>query len=232
MQFIDLSAQQLRIRDQIDERIRQVLNHGQYIMGPEMFELEKSLAEFAGVKHALSCSSGTDALLMALMALGVGPGHAVFTTPFTFVATAEVVALIGATPVFVDIRPDTFNMDIERLRQKIAEFKKPGKLLADAPVVTPAIPDGSVSVWAQYSILARDAAHRDKIRGKLQEAKFPTAVYYPKPLHLQKAFEHLGGTHGDFPVCEDCAERIFSLPMHPYLEIDDQKAIAEIVARC
>lgn len=109
--FIDLAAQQSRIYDRIEENIKNVLSHGRYIMGPEVGELEDRLASFVGVDFAIGCSSGTDALLMALMAYDVGPGDAVFTTPFTFVATAEVVSLLGATPVFVDIEPDTFNMD-------------------------------------------------------------------------------------------------------------------------
>jgi UDP-2-acetamido-2-deoxy-ribo-hexuluronate aminotransferase len=113
--FIDLAAQQKRIRSQIEERIARVLDHGQYILGPEVQELEKKLADFVGVRHCIGVSSGTDALLMALMAKGIGPGDAVFTTPFTFIATAEVISLLGATPVFVDINPDTFNIDPERL---------------------------------------------------------------------------------------------------------------------
>ena len=108
MQFIDLEAQQKRIREQISSNIQKVLAHGQYIMGPEIGALEKRLAAYVGVKHATACSSGTDALLLALMAHGVGPGDIVLTTPFTFIATAEVICLLGATPVYVDIDPQTF----------------------------------------------------------------------------------------------------------------------------
>ena len=90
--FIDLKAQQERIRPQIEERIKKVLDHGQYIMGPEVKELEEKLAEFTGAKHVISCSSGTDALLMSLMAYGIGSGDAIYTPPFTFIATAEVIA--------------------------------------------------------------------------------------------------------------------------------------------
>ena len=103
MQFIDLKAQQNRIRKKIEKRIQNVLEHGKYIMGPEVFELEEKLAEYVGVQHCISCSSGTDSLLIPLMAKGVGSGDAVFTTPFTYIATAEVISLVGATPVFVDI---------------------------------------------------------------------------------------------------------------------------------
>jgi len=384
MNFIDLPAQQQRIRMQIEENIRKVLDHGQYIMGPEIGALEQALAEYTGVRHAIACSSGTDALLLALMAYGVGPDDAVFTTPFTFIATAEVVALLGATPVFVDIDPRTFNIDPEKLEQAIqavkqndprlhplpaasqsavltpkgiipvdlfglpadydrisaiarenglfviedaaqsfgAEYqgKKAGALadiactsffpakplggygdggmcftdddtLADLmrsirihgqgsdrynnvrvgingrldslqaaillakfslfpeetilrqqaagrysallaqneSFVLPYVPDGYLSVWAQYSILARDNAHRSAIQTALQKEGIPTMVYYPKPLHVQDAFASLGYRPDDFPVSDDCARRIFSLPMHPYLKEDDQKLIADSI---
>jgi dTDP-4-amino-4,6-dideoxygalactose transaminase len=373
MQFIDLASQQKRIKKKIDERIQQVLSHGQYVMGPEMYELERVLADFTGVGYAMSCSSGTDALLIALMAFGVGPGCAVFTTPYTFIATAEVVSLLGAIPVFVDIRRDTFNMDPEKLEKCVEDFQKksvgiipkavitvdlfglpshydeisavakkyglmvledaaqsfgakyrgkragsladaactsffPAKplggygdggmcftndaelnrimesvrnhgqggdryehvrigingrldtlqaavllckfeifaeeiqmrqlaakryseLLSDTPLQTPVVPDGSQSVWAQYSILAEDARQKDAIRENLQKQGVPTAVYYPKPLHLQTAFEPLGYRPGDFPVSEDCSGRIFSLPMHPYLLAKDQETIVDIIKR-
>jgi UDP-2-acetamido-2-deoxy-ribo-hexuluronate aminotransferase len=373
MQFIDLSTQQKRIKTKIDNKIQEVLRHGQYIMGPEMIELETALAEFTGVKYALSCSSGTDALLMALMALKVGPGDAVFTTPFTFIATAEVISLLGATPVFVDIRADTFNIDFAKLKQTLEDFEKhyqakelkpkgiitvdlfglpadydeigliarqydlfviedaaqsygaqyhgkkagsfgdiactsffPAKplggygdggmcftnqndlnqvmvslrnhgqgdhryenvrigingrldtlqaaillckfdifpqeiemrqevaqrysrLLSETSLKTPVIPERMVSAWAQYSVLAENYTQRRMLLEKLKEFNIPTSVYYPKPLHLQKAFAPLGYKAGEFPVSEDCAERIFSLPMHPYLEAEDQQRIADAI---
>jgi UDP-2-acetamido-2-deoxy-ribo-hexuluronate aminotransferase len=122
--FIDLKAQQEKIYPRILENIKAVLAHGQYILGPEMRELEERLAAYTGVKHALTCSSGTDALLMILLAKGVGRGDAIFTTPFTFIATAEVVQLLGAAPVFVDIDPDTYNLDPEALAATLADFHK------------------------------------------------------------------------------------------------------------
>jgi len=128
IQFIDLQAQQSLIRDKINERVNRVLNHGKYIMGPEVQELEEALKNYVGAKHCISCASGTDALLMALMAYDVGPGDSIFTTPFTFIATAEAIALLGATPVFVDIEPQTFNIDPEKLRGTIAETQKENKL--------------------------------------------------------------------------------------------------------
>jgi UDP-2-acetamido-2-deoxy-ribo-hexuluronate aminotransferase len=382
--FIDLHAQQNRIRETIEARIRTVLDHGQYIMGPEIKELESKLAAYVGVKHALGCASGTDALLMALMTLGTGPGDAIFTSPFTFIATAEVICLLGATPIFVDIDSRTFNIDPEELEKAIialknndkslyplpltaltlhltpkaiipvdlfgltadydaiqavtekyglaviedaaqsfgAEFKgnracsfgniactsffpaKPlgcygdggmcftnddgfadvmdsirvhgkgnhkydnvrvgingrldsiqaGILIAkfdifpeeielrqkvaagysrglgeESKVIPPQIPVGYKSSWAQFSVLARDESHRSELQGKLKKAGIPTAIYYPKPLHLQTAFTHLGYKAGDFPVSEDCASRIFSLPMHPYLPGEDQKRIVRLL---
>tara|TARA_Y100000591_G_scaffold257662_1_gene229772 strand:- start:1831 stop:2949 length:1119 start_codon:yes stop_codon:yes gene_type:complete len=121
MQFIDLKAQQKLIREKIDQRVKKVLDHGQYIMGPEIDELEEKLSDYVNVKHCISCSSGTDALLIPLMAMRIGPGDAVITTPFTYIATAEVIALVGATPIFCDIYDRTFNINPERL-QKAFDF--------------------------------------------------------------------------------------------------------------
>jgi len=383
MEFIDLHAQQQKIRETIEARIRTVLDHGQYVMGPEIKELESKLAAYVGVKHALGCASGTDALLMALMALQAGPGDAIFTSPFTFIATAEVISLLGATPVFVDIDERTFNIDPRKLDQAIqalrrndprlhplprgrdlsslkpkgvipvdlfgltadydaiqavtekyglrfiedaaqsfgAEFKgkracsfgniactsffpaKPlgcygdggmcftnddtaaeimdsirvhgkgnhkyenvriginGRLdtlqaailtakfdifaeeielrqkvaarysgaLQELSVIPPYIPALYKSSWAQYSILAKDEKHRSTLQAKLKDAGIPTAIYYPKPLHLQAAFAYLGYREGDFPISEDCASRIFSLPMHPYLKAGDQDKIVHLL---
>ena len=134
MQFIDLATQQKRIRDKVEANITAVLDHGKYIMGPEIKTLEKRLSDYAGVKHAIGCASGTDALLMALMALGIGPGDAVFTSPFTFIATAEVISLLGATPVYVDIEPETFNIDPAKLDQAISALKANDSNLYPLPI--------------------------------------------------------------------------------------------------
>jgi UDP-2-acetamido-2-deoxy-ribo-hexuluronate aminotransferase len=115
MDFIDLKSQYRQLREPINARIQQVLDHGQYILGPEVGELERRLAARIGARHCISVASGTDALLISLMALGIGPGDEVITTPFTFVATAEVIALVGATPVFVDVEADTCNMNVNQL---------------------------------------------------------------------------------------------------------------------
>ena len=377
MDFIDLKTQQRRIKEQLDANIQKVLAHGSYIMGPEVKELEQKLASYVGIKHAIGCASGTNALLMALMAYGVGPGDAIFTTPFTFIATAEVISLLGATPVFVDIDPVTFNIDPAKLALAIqavkannpslhplpltpnalpltprgvipvdlfglpadydainaiasdhglfviedaaqsfgAEYKEkkacsladvactsffPAKplgcygdggmcftdndelaaaldsirvhgkgshkydnarigingrldtlqaaiLLAKFDIfpeevqlrqnvanrytalLTPHVAEGYKSAWAQYSVLAKDEARRADLLKRLQEAKIPAAIYYPKPLHRQTAFAFLGYAPGAFPASEDAANRIFSLPMHPNLQKEDQTKIAEIM---
>jgi len=126
--FIDLNAQQARLRADIDQRIAAVLDHGKYIMGPEVAELETALAEFAGAKHAIAVSSGTDALLMALMAADIGIGDAVFLPAFTFTASAEVILITGATPVFVDVEATTCNIDAADLERRISEVESAGEL--------------------------------------------------------------------------------------------------------
>jgi len=128
MQFIDLAAQQKRIRGAIEAGFRKILDHGQYILGPEIGELENVLAAYTGAPYAVSVASGTDALLMPLMVEEVGPGDAVFTTTFTFIATAEVIQLLGATPVFVDIDPETFNIDPVQLEAAIRRVQAEKKL--------------------------------------------------------------------------------------------------------
>ena len=122
--FVDLTAQQKIIRSKIENRIKNVLNHGKYIMGPEVFELEEKLADYLGVKHCITCSSGTDALLMAKMSLGIEVGDEVILPSFTWVATAETIALLGAVPVFVDINEKNFNIDIDQLESCITEKTK------------------------------------------------------------------------------------------------------------
>ncbi len=385
MQFIDLAAQQNRIREKIEHNIRSVMDHGKYIMGPEVEELENQLSHYIGIKHAIACSSGTDALLLALMAYNVGDNHAVFTTPFTFISTAEVISILGATPVFVDIYPKTFNIDPHRLDLAITALKKDDRsmhplprcatkdlsaitpkaviavdlfglpadydninavaqkhdliviedaaqsfgaqykgkkacslahvactsffaakplgcygdggmcftdhdnlaeiirslrihgqgndkydnvrigingrldtlqaaillakfhifpdeillrqkiakrytdLLAalDVELSTPHVPSGYQSVWAQYSVLAHGEEHRTVLQDNLKNHGIPTAIHYPKPLHLQTAYSTLGYREGDFPVSESTSQCVFSLPMHPYLKEEDQKRIVK-----
>ena len=124
MQFIDLKAQQRLIRKDLDRRIAAILDHGRYILGPEIGEMEAVLADYAGVSHCISVASGTDALMLALMALDIEPGDEVITTPFSFISTAEVIGLLGGTPVFVDIDPDTFNIRSDLIEAAISAKTK------------------------------------------------------------------------------------------------------------
>lgn len=165
MQFIDLKTQQAAIKEDLDRRLAAVLSHGQYIMGPEVAELEQVLRDYVGVRHCVTVASGTEALLIALMAVGVGPGDEVITTPFTFVATAEVIVLLGAKPVFVDVEPHTANIDASLIEKKISRRTKaiiPVSLygqvsdmdeinaIAAAHGNIPVIEDGAQSFGASY----------------------------------------------------------------------------------
>ncbi len=162
--FIDLAKQQERIRERIEARIRTVLDHGRYILGPEVTELEEELADFIGVKHCVGCSNGTDALLMSLMAHEIGPGDTVFTTPFTFFATAEVIALLGARPVFVDIDADTYNIDTAKLRETVEKTVAGGNYNARAIIPVdlfgqPADYDAINAIALEYDLaVIQDAA--------------------------------------------------------------------------
>ena len=193
MEFLDLKTQQERIRKPLEDRINKILDHGAYIMGPEVFELEEKLADYCGVKHAISCSSGTDALLIPLMAWGIGPGDAVFTTPFTYVATAEVISLLGATPIFVDVYESTYNIDCEKLEIAIEKVIKKGKLKPKA-----IIPVDLFGLPARYRLIEKiaqkynlkvieDAAQsfggsiRDKKVGNFGDVA-ATSFYPAKPL--------------------------------------------------
>ena len=352
--FIDLKKQYKEYKKEIDKEIFEVLESAAFIGGPKIAELEKKLAEFTGSKYVLTCSSGTDALLLALMAIGIEEGDEIITTPFTFIATAEVISLLKAKPVFVDLDEKTYNIDPTKIEDKItkktkaiipvslygqpadmdeinkiakkyylyviedgaqsfgAEYKgkkscnlsdigctsffpsKPlgcygdggavftndeeiankiamlknhgqsrryehdiiglnarldalqaavllvklkyfpyevekrielgsryTKFLADY-VITPYIKEDRTSVYAQYSIRVN---RRKEIINKLNTAGIPTAIHYPKPLHLQKAFENLRYKKGDFPVAEKISDEILSLPMSPFLSIEDQDYI-------
>ena len=132
MQFIDLGAQRERISSRLKAAIDAVVEEGRYILGPQVAEFEKKLAAYVGVEHVIACANGTDALLLPLYASGIGPGDAVFVPSFTFAATAEVVALAKAEPVFVDVDADTYNIDIESLEAAIAQVKKEGRLTPKA----------------------------------------------------------------------------------------------------
>lgn len=166
MQFIDLKAQQARIRDALDARIAAVLDHGRYIMGPEVAEFEQALSDFGAGEHVVSCASGTDALLLPLMAWDVGPGDAVFVPSFTFCATAEVVALLRATPVFVDVKEDDFNMDPASLARAIDDVVKAGELKPKAVIAVDLF--GQCADYAAINELAR--AHGMKVLADAAQA--------------------------------------------------------------
>ena len=368
MDFIDLKTQQKNIRDRIEKRIKAVLNHGKYIMGPEVFELEERLADYVGVDYCISCSSGTDALLIPLIAKGIGPGDAIITTPFTYIATAEVISLLGAQPIFVDIYPLTYNINPDGIEQAIGRAKRKGLnpkgiipvdifglparyrliekiaikhnlfILEDAAQAfgssirrkkagsfgniastsffpakplgcygdggaiftndeklasimksirvhgsgadkyeniriglngrldtiqaavlleklrifdaelesrdnaanyytnniksnfkCPRIPKEYKSSWAQYSLLANSEKERFEIMLRLEKLNIPTMIYYKLPLHLQSVYQEFGYSKGDFPFSEKVSNQIFSIPFHPYLQIDMQDKIIEAI---
>lgn len=356
MQFIDLKTQSKRIEERLFERFKAVLDHGAYIMGPEITELERALAKFTGAEHALAVASGTDALLIALMALGIGAGDEVITTPFSFFATAEVIALLGAKPVFVDIDPVSYNIDASLIEaaitpktkaimpvslygqcadfdeinaiakkhrltviedaaqsfgavykdkkscgvttigctsffpskplgcygdggacftndaelanrmneirthgqskryyhtrlgingrldtlqaaillEKLAIFPEEVELrqqvadryqqLLPAEVKKPVIKQHNKSVFAQYTI---EVSNRDVVQHELQKRGIPTAVHYPLGLHEQPVFKELYPGAQAFPHTENAARRVMSIPMHPYLTLEDQQKICK-----
>jgi len=150
MKFIDLQSQQAKIQEKIQSNFKRVFEHGQFVLGPEVGELEEKLALYCGVQHAVACSSGNDALLMVLMSHGVGPGDAIFTTPFSDIAAVSIVKILGATPVFVDIDPFTFNIDPEQLEKAVEAVVKRDASLYPLPG------DGSVAGLAPKGILAVD----------------------------------------------------------------------------
>lgn len=154
MQFIDLHAQQVKMGKGLKDAIERVLTHGRYILGPEIDELEVRLSEFAEVAHTITCANGTDALQMPLMAWGIGPGDAVFCPSFTFASTGEVVALVGAEPVMVDIQPDTFNIDPRDLEAAIAAVKSEGRLRPRAIIAVDLF--GLPAQYPQIAAIARD----------------------------------------------------------------------------
>ncbi|HQS83288.1 MAG: aminotransferase DegT [Alphaproteobacteria bacterium 16-39-46] len=365
--FIDLKSQQAQIRPQINEAFQGILDHGAYIMGPQIFDLEKKLSEFCGAKHTITCANGTDALALILMAKNVKPGDAVFVPSFTFAATAEVVAWMGATPVFIDVLKDTFNMDPLSLKQGIKHAKElglnptaiipvdlfgapadydaletiaaenhlwvladsaqsfgatyknrsvgtfglatstsffpakplgcygdggaiftdnddlaeilislrvhgqgkdkydnihigmngrldtlqaavlleklkifPNELIArqhaadfytralSSVATPPLLLPNTTSSWAQYTLRLNPETSREKLIQDLQALGIPTAIYYVKPLHQQKAYQHYPTALGHhLPNSEALAHEVLSLPMHGYLTEDVLQYITE-----
>lgn len=157
MEFVDLKVQYAALRKSMDARIQKVLDHGQFILGPEVAELEQRLAKFTGSRHCITCASGTEALLIALMALDIKPGDEVITTPFTFVATAEMIVLLGATPVYVDIEPDTCNIDARKIEAAVT--KRTRAIMPVSLYGQPADMDEINAVAAQHGLaVIEDAA--------------------------------------------------------------------------
>lgn len=174
-QFIDLAAQQRQIRASLDAAIGRVLDHGQYIMGPEVGELEAQLRDFTGANHALTCANGTDALSLVLMAWGVGPGDAVFVPSFTYIATAEAAAQLGATPFFVDVCEATFNIDPLSLKQAIIDCR----LLDLNPAVVIAV--DLFGLPASINELT-NIAHNEKLKVLVDGAQSFGATYHSQPV--------------------------------------------------
>jgi dTDP-4-amino-4,6-dideoxygalactose transaminase len=219
MQFIDLAAQQKRIRRQLEERIRKVLDHGQYVLGPEIRELEEKLAAFVDMPYAVSVASGTDALLMPLMVEKIGPGDAVFAPTFTFIATAGAIALTGATPVFVDIDPETFNIDPAKLEaaivKTIAEKRlKPRGIIPVDLFGQPADYKAIQAIAAKYGLFVLEDAAQSfggSQNGKKAGALAATAgtSFFPaKPL----------GCYGDggmiFTAAQEVRDQLLSIRVH------------------
>ncbi|MEE9273672.1 MAG: DegT/DnrJ/EryC1/StrS aminotransferase family protein [Robiginitomaculum sp.] len=178
IRFIDLQAQQDRLKDKINAGIQAVLDHGRYIMGPEVKDFEASLAEFGQAKHALSCGNGTDALLLTMLAWKIGPGDAVFCPSFTFCATAEIIANVGATPVFIDIDRDTYNICPASLKKAIAEVKSVGGLIPRAIIAVDLFGQS-----ADYPALAAIAKENDLKLIADSAQGFGTTINGKHPLH-------------------------------------------------
>lgn len=219
MQFIDLKAQYQHLKERIDKRIQVVLSHGKYIMGPEVEELERNLAEYVGVKHAITCANGTDALQLCMMVLDIKPGDAVFCPTFTFFATAEAPAFFGATPIFVDANPTTFNicpLDLERSIQDVIEEGKlqPKAIIAVDLFGLPANYPEIEKIAQKYNLkLIEDAAQGfgGEINGKKAGSfgDIATTSFFPaKPL----------GCYGDggavFTNNDDYADLLRSFRVH------------------
>jgi len=217
--FIDLQAQRRRLGPALDAAIRCAVEGGQWILGPQVAQFEKDISAWAGVKHAIGCSDGTDALLLLLRAWGVGPGDAVFVPAFTFVASAEVVVLAGAVPVFVDVLPDTFNLDPVSLEAAIAMVKRDGKL--KPKVVMPVDLFGQPADYRSLAPIAKreglkllcdtaqgfGAVMDGKRAGSIGDAA-ATSFFPAKPL----------GCYGDGGACftndDGLKEKLLSLRMH------------------
>jgi dTDP-4-amino-4,6-dideoxygalactose transaminase len=178
IKFIDLNSQQLRLKDEINSGIQSVLKHGQYILGPEVRKFEKNLAKFGKSKYALGCANGTDAIVLPLLAWGIGPGDAVFCPSFTYCATAEAIANTGATPVFIDVHRRTYNIDPESLERAINEVKKNRQLVPRAVIAVDLFGQS-----ANYPILSAIAKSYDLKLIADSAQGFGTTLKGKHPLH-------------------------------------------------
>lgn len=371
MQFRDLKAQYKALQPEIDEAIRSVIDSSAFILGKPVGELEEKLASYVGRKHCVACANGTDALQLALMIWGIGPGDAVFTSDFTYFASAGTSSILGATPVLVDIDLNTFNMSPQALEEQIKRVLAEGKLKPKVIVpvdlfgqpadydkilpiaekyglkvledgaqgfggsirgkldcsfgdisttsffpakplgcygdggaiftdddevdarlrslraqgksptdkydnreigmnsrldtlqaaillpkfkafveheiddvnrvagwytkrlegrfVTPSVPDGYVSSWAQYTILTKSAEERDNIKEKLKENNIPSMIYYPRGLHQQQAYKWMNLDDSMYQNTIKATKLCLSLPMHPYLREEDVDAVCKVL---
>ncbi len=216
MQFIDLKAQYKVLKNDIDDRIQRVLDHGQFIMGPEVEECEKALADYIGSKHCITCSSGTDAAVIAMMAWDIGPGDEVIVPDFSFIATAETVVLVGAVPIFVDVDPVTYNIDVEKIEAAISKKTK-----AIAPVSLYGQPpdmDAIASIARKHGLLVLEdgaqsfgGTYRGKKSLNISDVGF-TSFFPSKPL----------GCYGDggaiFTNNDDRAAAMKSIRFHGQTE--------------
>lgn len=217
--FVDLRSQYEQIDTQVQGAIANILEHGRYLMGPEVAELEAKLCEFTGAKHTITCSSGTDALTISLLALGVGRGDAVITTPFTFFATVESICHVGATPVFVDIAEGSYNIDASQIEKTIEKIKSEGKLTpkviipvdifgepADYPVIKDIASKHGLKVVADAA-QSFGSKSGDKRTGSVADVTI-TSFYPTKPLSCY------GDGGGVFTNCDDTAFELRSIRVH------------------
>ena len=230
--FVDLKAQYHSIKPEIDAAIAGVLESSQFVLGEEVAAFEAEFAAYCQAQHAIGVNSGTSALHLALLAVGVGPGDEVITVPFTFVATVAAIGYTGARPVFVDIEPRSFTIDVNQIEAAITPATKAilpvHELLAGSTVRTPeALP------YARhvYHIYAVRTSQRDVLQKTLHGQGIQTGIHYPIPVHLLPAYADLGHHPGDFPCSEQAANEVLSLPMFAELSDDQIETTAATLVR-
>lgn len=219
--LLDLEPELDRHADEFLEAMERVMRSGRFILGLEVEAFEEETADYLGVERAVGVNSGTDALVIALGALGVEEGDEVITTSFTFFATAESIEMVGATPVFADIDPDSLNLDPTRV-ETAARY---GELLAEVP--GGALPDVTEGhVFHQYTIRVA-GGRRDDLRGALDDRGISTAVYYPVPCHRLPVYADRD--FRELPETERAAGEVISLPIWLQLDAETQSAVADAI---